>query len=201
MKLTCLIVDDEQHALDLLTDYVKQIPYLHLVVSTTDSLLALQFIEDNHIDLVITDLNMPKLSGLGLFEKIKEKVKVIFVTGYSELVTESLGRNAIDFMLKPVSFERFENATYKAFMLTPYQRDFKDKLVEINLHKKLSILTQREKDILVLIGELKENKEIGEKLFISQKTVESHRLNINQKLNLHGRKDLLAFAIESKKYV
>lgn len=201
MKISCLIVDDEQCAVDILAYYVHQIPYLNLVFSTTDSLNALRFIEENIVDLVISDLQMPKLSGTELYEKIHEKCKVIFVSGYEKEVIKSLGKNAVDFLMKPIGFERFELAIQKVFLLNPEKIENRNKLEKLQVLKKLSLLSAREKEILKLIGQMKENKDISELLFISLKTVETHRLNINQKLGSLRRKDLLIFALECKEYL
>lgn len=182
MKFSCLIIDDEQHAVDLLSDYVYQIPTLSLAFSTTDSLLALEFIEQKHVDLVITDLNMPKLSGLSLFDKINDKCKVIFVTGYSVFALESLNKNAIDLMLKPVSFERFENAIQKFSKIISAE-----KFIITKKQEPLILSRQELKILKICASEELSCKEIAIKLSVSEGTIKNHRKNILKKLNLKGK--------------
>lgn len=184
MKLKCLIIDDEQSSIDLLTDFINQIPYLELITTSKDSLFALRLILESKIDLVITDINMPKLSGLALFDKIKDKSMVIFVTGYSDLAIKSIEKDSIDLLIKPVSFERFENATRKAFLLSPRNYEYLEKIKKVELFQKIQLLTEREKEIIKLLAENKSSKEIADLTFISVRTVEIHRTSIRKKLNL-----------------
>ncbi|MEA5405472.1 response regulator transcription factor [Arcicella sp. DC2W] len=184
MKLKCLIIDDEQSSIDLLTDFIKQIPYLDLIATTKDSFFALKLILESKIDLVITDINMPKLSGLGLFDKIKSKSMVIFVTGYSDLAIKSIEKNSIDLLMKPVSFQRFENATRKAFLLSPRHYEYLEKIKNIEIFQKVQLLTEREKGMIKLLAENRPSKEIADLMFISVRTVEIHRTSIRKKLDL-----------------
>lgn len=184
MKLKCLLIDDEQSSIDLLTDFINQIPYLELITTSKDSLFALRLILESKIDLVITDINMPKLSGLALFDKIKDKSMVIFVTGYSDLAIKSIEKDSIDLLIKPVSFERFENATRKAFLLSPINYEYLEKIKKVELFQKIQLLTEREKEIIKLLAENKSSKEIADLTFISVRTVEIHRTSIRKKLNL-----------------
>lgn len=111
--LKCLIVDDEPPAIRLLEKYVAKIPFLELVDTSTSSLTALSLIEDNAIDLVFLDIQMPELSGLQLSKIIKGKTKIIFTTAYSQFALDSYDVNAVDYLLKPFEFERFYEAVLK----------------------------------------------------------------------------------------
>ena len=200
MKLSCLIVDDEQHGIDVVADYVNKIPYLNLIYSTTNSLEALDFIQKNKIDLVISDLHMPKLSGLALQAKIQNLCKVIFVTGYTERAIEAMKHNVIDILMKPLDYERFENATQKAFLLSPHQIDYLEREKKFEFYQKVKTLTSREKEILFLIGQKKTNQIIAQNLNISVETVETHRKKIRGKLELTGQSELGVFAEEINQY-
>ena len=112
--ISCIIVDDEQHAIDILIHYVNQTPYLQLVGSTTNPLEALQLVNTEHPDLVFLDIQMPELSGIDFVKAIQGKAKVILTTAYSEFALESYELDVVDYLLKPIRFPRFLQATQKA---------------------------------------------------------------------------------------
>lgn len=112
--IRCLIVDDEPPAIRLLEGYIAKVFFLEKVGATTKPLEALQIIENEDIDLVFLDIQMPELSGIQLSKIIKEKVKIIFTTAYPQFALESYSLNAIDYLLKPFEFERFYEAVVKA---------------------------------------------------------------------------------------
>ncbi|VXB92333.1 Two component transcriptional regulator, LytTR family [Flavobacterium sp. 9AF] len=111
--LKCIIVDDEPPSIRLLEKYILKIPFLELVTTFTKPLEALQFIEINDIDLVLLDIQMPEISGIQLSKIIKDKTKIIFTTAYSQFALESYDLNAVDYLLKPIAFERFYHAISK----------------------------------------------------------------------------------------
>ena len=111
--LKCIIVDDEPPAIRLLEKYVAKVAFLELVTTTTNSLEALQIIEEQHIDLVFLDIQMPNLTGIQLSKIVKGKVKIIFTTAYPQFALESYDLNAVDYLLKPFEFERFYEAVLK----------------------------------------------------------------------------------------
>ena len=111
--LKCLIVDDEPPAIRLLEKYVAKIPFLELVGTSTSSLQALSILEQETIDLVFLDIQMPELTGLQLSKIIKGKTKIIFTTAYSQFALDSYDVNAVDYLLKPFEFERFYEAVKK----------------------------------------------------------------------------------------
>jgi len=111
--LKCIIVDDEPPAIRLLEKYVAKVAFLELVATTTNSLEALQIIEEQHIDLVFLDIQMPNLTGIQLSKIVKGKVKIIFTTAYPQFALESYDLNAVDYLLKPFEFERFYEAVLK----------------------------------------------------------------------------------------
>jgi DNA-binding LytR/AlgR family response regulator len=112
--ISCIIVDDEQHAIDILVHYVKQTPYLQLTGSTTNPLEALQLVNTQKIDLVFLDIQMPELSGIDLIRALQGKARVILTTAYSEFALESYELDVVDYLLKPIRFPRFLQATQKA---------------------------------------------------------------------------------------
>ncbi|WP_116787040.1 LytR/AlgR family response regulator transcription factor [Flavobacterium psychrotrophum] len=111
--LTCIIVDDEPPAIRLLQKYAEQMPGLECVATTTKAIEALQLIEQHQPDIVFLDIQMPDLTGLQLSAIIKDKVKIIFTTAYPQFAVEGFELNAVDYLLKPVAFNRFITAVEK----------------------------------------------------------------------------------------
>lgn len=112
-KLTCLIVDDEPPAIRLLENYTGKISFIEEVQSTTNAIEALQIIENQKVDIVFLDIQMPGLSGIQLSKIIKGKTNIIFTTAYPQFALESYDLNAVDYLLKPFEFERFYEAILK----------------------------------------------------------------------------------------
>lgn len=111
--INCIIVDDEQHAIDILVHYVKQTPHLNLVASTTNPIEALQIVATQKIDLLFLDIQMPELSGMDLIKAINGKTKVVLTTAYSEFALESYELDVVDYLLKPIRLPRFLQAVQK----------------------------------------------------------------------------------------
>jgi DNA-binding LytR/AlgR family response regulator len=112
--INCIIVDDEQHAIDILDHYVKQTPHLHLVASFTNPIEALQLLGQQKIDLVFLDIQMPELSGIDFIKAIQGKSKVILTTAYSEFALEGYELYVVDYLMKPIRLARFLAAVQKA---------------------------------------------------------------------------------------
>lgn len=112
-SLRCVVVDDEPFAIDLLTDYIEKKKSLELVNAFTNPIEALQFLRKEAVDLLFLDVQMPELNGLQFARIIGEECKVIFITAYGEHALESYELNAVDYLLKPISYERFEKAVRK----------------------------------------------------------------------------------------
>ena len=197
--LTCVLVDDEQSNLELLTTYVNQIPYLVLKATFDKPMEALTYLLKTPTDLLITDINMPRLSGIDLYEGICNSVptQVIFVSGYTERIIEALEHCVTDYLHKPVSFIRFEKATQKALFFSNLNKksfeELPNEILEISL-KNYAKLSDTEKNILKLIAKGNSTQEIAELVFTSQRTVESHRLSIRRKIQLPSKYRLLDIA-------
>ena len=108
--ISCLLIDDEPLALQLLEDYTKKTPYLKLEGKFEEPLKAMAVLESQQIDLLFLDIKMPDISGIEFFKSLKSlshQPEVIFTTAYSEFAIEGFELKAIDYLLKPVSFEKF----------------------------------------------------------------------------------------------
>lgn len=112
--ITCFIVDDEQGAIDILRTFIEKTPFLSLVGTTTNPLEALQTLQHEAVDLLFLDIHMPQLSGLDLMRLLRGHTKVILTTAYSEFAVAGFELEALDYLLKPVAFERFLKAAQKA---------------------------------------------------------------------------------------
>ena len=113
-KIKCIIVDDEPLAVSLLENYVEKIPFLELVFSSENPIDALEFIQKNDADLVFLDIQMPELTGINFMKIVGNKMKYILTTAYSEYALEGYEHNVVDYLLKPISFDRFSKSVMKA---------------------------------------------------------------------------------------
>ncbi len=115
MIIKCLIIDDEPLALDVIESHVSKIPFLKLVKKCSSALEALQVIKTEHIDLIFLDIQMPDLSGIEFMNTLNKKPLVIFTTAYNEYAVASYECDALDYLLKPIRFERFLKAVDKVY--------------------------------------------------------------------------------------
>lgn len=118
--LSCFVIDDEQGAIDLLTTFIEKTPFLKLVGSTTNPIEALQMLKKHPVDLTFMDVQMPYLTGFELMDLLQGGGKVILTTAYSEYALKGFEHNALDYLLKPIPFERFLKATQKALNTTAF---------------------------------------------------------------------------------
>ena len=112
--MTCIIVDDEPLAVKLIESYVAKTPDLKLLGSYTDSVEAITAIKENPADLLFLDIQMPDINGMELARLIPEKTRVIFTTAFKEYAFESYEVSALDFLLKPIRYNKFIAAVEKA---------------------------------------------------------------------------------------
>lgn len=108
-----LIVDDEPIARSILEEYVARLPLLTLAGSCANAVEALQIMREQHVDLLLLDIDMPQVNGMSLLKSLQVHPAVIFTTAYAEYAVESYEHNAMDYLLKPVRFERFLRAINK----------------------------------------------------------------------------------------
>lgn len=114
MKIKCLIVDDEPTSQSVLKNFIQMVDYLEIVAVCNNSIEAMGVLKSEAVDLIFLDVNMPKISGVSFYKSLQNPPLVIFTTAYSEHAIEAFNVNAIDYLLKPFSFDRFLTATNKA---------------------------------------------------------------------------------------
>ena len=121
--IRCLIVDDEPLALNILEDYIAKIPFLQLMRSTTNPIEALTIVQEKGIDLVFLDVQMPELTGIQFLKIANGKAKVILTTAYPQYALDGYELDVIDYLLKPIAFDRFYKSVQKAqAILQPTQK-------------------------------------------------------------------------------
>ncbi|MEM8523359.1 MAG: LytTR family DNA-binding domain-containing protein [Bacteroidota bacterium] len=112
--MNCIIIEDEPLALNILQSYVEKVPNLKLEETFRDALKAWEYLQQNDIDLLFLDINMPDLSGIQLLKALPNPPMVIFTTAYAQYAIESYNLEAVDYLLKPIEFDRFLKAVQKA---------------------------------------------------------------------------------------
>lgn len=108
--IECLIVDDEAIARDILVTHLSKIANIHIVSQCKNALEAFNYINTHNIDLVFLDINMPEISGISFAKSINKKIKIIFTTAYRDYAVEGFELKAVDYLLKPITFERLLQA-------------------------------------------------------------------------------------------
>lgn len=108
--INCLVIDDEPLALDLLENFISKVPYLKLAGRFEEPLMALPLIENGNVDLLFLDIKMPDISGIEFFKSLHHKPEVIFTSAYTEFAIDGFDLKAVDYLVKPISFELFIRA-------------------------------------------------------------------------------------------
>ncbi len=182
--MKCLVIDDEPAAIQVLESYLKRVPTLQHVASFLDPIAAMHFVQNNEVDLLFLDLNMPQLNGLHFLELLKGKSKVILTTAYTEFALEGYKHDVVDYLCKPIDFkdflrgvqkveERLKGASKKEFLTIRdfilVKSDHKGKYIRIALSEIIFIETSRNYVTLFLRGDRKiltllSMKELAEKL-------------------------------------
>ncbi|WP_431135574.1 LytR/AlgR family response regulator transcription factor [Psychroserpens mesophilus] len=114
-SISCLIVDDEAIAREIIATHVSKINNIRVVASCSNAIEAFNYISNHKIDLVFLDINMPEISGISFAKSINSNIKVIFTTAYRDYAVEGFELKAVDYLLKPISFERLQKALHTYF--------------------------------------------------------------------------------------
>ena len=150
-KLRCLLVDDEPLALDVLETFVQRLDNLELVARCSNAVEAYNVLQKEEVDLIFLDIQMPKLTGIEFLKSLSNPPKVILTTAYRDYAVEGYELNAVDYLLKPISFDRFLKAVNKVTESAPpavtqlatplthtdYYTDYKDAFIYLKADKKM----------------------------------------------------------------
>jgi len=114
MKLKCIIIDDEPIARKVLQEFIEEVNYLELVGQAENPLKAINLLSNNDIDIIFLDINMPKINGIDFLKSSTPNASIIMTTAYTEYAAEAYGLDVLDYLVKPIAFERFLKACNKA---------------------------------------------------------------------------------------
>lgn len=115
MKTKCIIVDDEPLAIEIIESYLKDFPAIEIVATCTDAMKAFEILRQTKIDLIFLDIKMPQISGIRFLRSLNDPPAVILTTAYREYAIDGFDLNVIDYLLKPIEFERFLQAIDKYY--------------------------------------------------------------------------------------
>src|SRR5512136_2465976 len=115
MKINCIAIDDEHLALDIIRDYCSRVPFLNLEKTFENALDAIEYIRNHPLHLISLDIQMEELSGIQLLTALKQRPYVIFTTAYDSYALQGFELDVMDYLLKPISFERFLKGVNKVY--------------------------------------------------------------------------------------
>ncbi|MGQ1891503.1 LytR/AlgR family response regulator transcription factor [Thermophagus sp. OGC60D27] len=200
--INCVSIDDEPLALKQINGYIEKIPYLKLLSSFSSAIKALDFLQNNEVDLMFVDINMPDLSGMDFVKSLSHPPKVIFTTAYREYAAEGFQVDAADYLVKPISFPAFAKAVDKTkqryFQIDEPQESIRNngqflfikseyKIVRINLEDikyiegmrdYVRIHLDNEKPIMALLGMKNIQQHLPSKSFM--RVHRSYIVNLNK---------------------
>lgn len=199
-KIKIIVVDDHPMVIEGMKAMLNQIRYVELCATASNAYEAMEKVKENQPDLVITDINMPEISGVELTSKLKKEfpnLKIIGMSTFNErsYISQMIQNGADGFLVKSASKEEIETAISSVLDGNMYLSS--DAGISNSEQKQLKnqpTLTRREKEILTLISEGFTNPQIAEKLFISLYTVETHRKNLLSKFNTNNTASLIKIA-------
>lgn len=131
-NIACLIVDDEAIAREVITTHLSKIGNINIVASCSSAMEAFNVISNHRIDLVFLDINMPEISGISFAKSINKNIKIIFTTAYRDYAVEGFELQAVDYLLKPISFERLLKAVNTYFEVYANSKNPKSSETENN---------------------------------------------------------------------
>ncbi|MFT3825579.1 MAG: LytTR family DNA-binding domain-containing protein [Chitinophagaceae bacterium] len=147
MPIRCIAVDDEPLALEVIKEYTSKFPALQLIQTFDDAISAAEFLRNTHIDLLFLDINMPDINGIELARSLIEKPMVIFTTAHKKFAYEGFELEALDYLLKPINFERFSRTIKRAIEYYQYKNQQKEESDSIFVHSEYRLLKIELKDI------------------------------------------------------
>lgn len=160
MKINCIAVDDEPLALDILMDYCAKVPFLNLLQTFDNAIDTLEFLRNNHVDLILLDIQMEELTGIQLLNALKVKPYVILTTAYDSYALQGFELDVADYLLKPISFERFIKGINKV-----YERMLKETDISPELPAVTTLTETTDKDFIFVKTETRIEKVTKSEIF------------------------------------
>ena len=117
MNINCIIIDDEPLAINVIKSHLKEIQDLHLVNTFNNAIDGLSFLKENKVDLIFLDINMPLLDGFSFIKSLEKKPLIIITTAHTEFAVESYNLDVLDYLVKPIPFQRFVKSINKVFRI------------------------------------------------------------------------------------
>lgn len=170
MEVRAIIIDDEPLAQDVIKQYAQKIAHLKIVATCNDAICAHQEIQNQEVDLLFLDINMPKLSGISFLKTLKNAPLVIFTTAYSEYALEGFELNAIDYLKKPFSFERFCKAFYRAEELLLLKQEPEKNAETISSNNEFVFVKSNKKSVKVNFNDILYIEGLGDYIKIHTNT-------------------------------
>ena len=177
LPFSCIIIEDEPLARNLMEAYIKKVPQFQLVGAFSNAIDALEFLRNNVVQIMFSDIQMPELTGIALLKILKNKPLVILTTAYSEYALEGYELEVFDYLLKPISFERFLKAAEKAIA----------RLSENNVPKTIAT-------------EISNTEKANDLIFVKDGT-KLIKLRLSDILYIEGLKDYVSIHTREKKIV
>lgn len=202
-KIKVLVADDHPMVLEGMRSMLAEIEFVMVVGLAKNAYQAMELIKAHMPDIVITDINMPEISGIELTAKIRKehpRIKVIAMSTFNErsYISQMVQQGASGYLLKSASKEEIEEAILTVNAGKLYMSlDLDLSKQEQQEMKKIPVLTSREKEVLTLIAEGLTNAQIAEKLFVSPYTVDSHRKNLLTKFEVNNTAGLIKLAVRN----
>lgn len=187
-KIKTILLDDEEDAVERLSRMLKLIPEIEIIAKYTNPQKCINEIKEKIPDLLFTDVEMPGISGFDVVKQIEKqdlKIRFIFVTAYDHYAIKAIHAAAFDYLIKPVDFDELGNVIEKYI-----QSKERRHRVPFNFVKEYN-LTEREVEIIELLLKGFSSEEIGQLLFVSKHTINTHRRNILEKTNFSNSTELI----------
>ncbi|SHE48040.1 LytR/AlgR family response regulator transcription factor [Pedobacter caeni] len=150
--INCIVIDDEAHAIELLTLHIEQTPFLKLTGTAMNPVVALQLLNSIEVDLIFLDIHMPDMSGIEFLQVINSKYKVILTTAFREYALEGFDHQVVDYLLKPIFFPRFLKSVQRAQEMLSAAKKEADDFILVKTEYKGKLLKIKIEDILYIEG-------------------------------------------------
>lgn len=198
------IVDDHNVVIEGILSLLQNSDENVVVGTAQNATNCLYFLEKNKVDVILMDINLPDMNGIDLCKEVKKtysEIKILALSTFNQIsyINKMMSNGASGYLLKNITKDELQQAIYTVMEGRTYHSFEVNEIIKIakNNARSLPILTKRETDILKLVAAGLTNPQIGEKLFISTDTVDSHRKNLHSKLGVNNTAMLVRYAIEN----